>query len=98
MKVIASITPNSSKPPQFLADANFNEHAVRGLHRLRSDIYGDNVIRNGYANRIGNEPTNAVRMWSCKSDSPGCNAVSMAYPGVIHNGTDFYVYWTFAGT
>ncbi|HLJ80603.1 MAG TPA: DUF5615 family PIN-like protein [Ktedonobacterales bacterium] len=35
----ASITPYSSNPPRLLADANFNEHIVRGLRRLRSDIH-----------------------------------------------------------
>jgi Domain of unknown function (DUF5615) len=36
--VIASITPYSPNPPRVLADTNFNEHIVRGLRRLRSDI------------------------------------------------------------
>ena len=34
-----SITPYSPIPPRLLADANFNEHIVRGLRRLRSDIH-----------------------------------------------------------
>jgi Domain of unknown function (DUF5615) len=35
---IESITPFSSDPPKLLTDANFNQHIVRGLRRIRPDI------------------------------------------------------------
>lgn len=35
----ASITPYSANPPRLLTDANYNEHVVRGLRRLRPDMY-----------------------------------------------------------
>lgn len=33
-----SVMPFSSHPPRLLTDANFKEHVVRGLRRIRSDI------------------------------------------------------------
>ncbi len=35
---VESITPFSADPPRLLADANFNQHIVRGLRRIRPDI------------------------------------------------------------
>ncbi len=32
-----TITPFSTQPPRLLADANFNQHVVRGLRRIRPD-------------------------------------------------------------
>lgn len=35
-----TITPFSTQPPRLLADANFNQHVVRGSRRIRPDIVG----------------------------------------------------------
>jgi Domain of unknown function (DUF5615) len=39
METIESIVPFSLNPPSILADANYNEHIIRGLRRRRPDLY-----------------------------------------------------------
>ena len=36
--MITDVVPYSMNPPRLLADANFNEHIVRGLRRKRPDM------------------------------------------------------------
>ncbi|MGE5335375.1 MAG: DUF5615 family PIN-like protein [Nitrososphaerota archaeon] len=38
METIETIVPFSATPPRFIADANYNEHIVRGLRRRRPDM------------------------------------------------------------
>ncbi len=64
METIESIAPFSAAPPRFLADANYNEHIVRGLRRRRPDLY----ITTAHYEGIDNLPDPDVLAYAAEND------------------------------
>ena len=59
-----AITPFSPQPPRLLADANFNHHIIRGLRRIRPDIYIDTAQQAG----LGSVPDPDVLSYASHHD------------------------------